>query len=192
MSGCRRPRRLRHAASAAHQWREAHRGKPGRQPRCRPSPGPSGYERQPFVAAAPAPGIRGAAHRRTRWPPRIATPGTWPGIMGMPRVRTPPFHPAAVQFTNRDHRVTVVGADRHGFASGGRCDRTGSARPFSPSFTRSIAQFGPELAAVCDASTWSRSSGMGVGRRDLPDFLRVVPGAGLSSNTSGMRTSRGI
>ena len=61
-----------------------------------------------------------------------------------------------------------------------------------PSFTRSSAQVGVELAPVGDASTWSKSVGKGVGRKDLPDFLRVVPGAGLSSKTSGMRTSRGI
>src|SRR6476646_7686906 len=61
-----------------------------------------------------------------------------------------------------------------------------------PSSTRSNAQVGGELAAGPDASTWSRSSRSGVGPRDLPDFLRLVPGEGLSSNTSGMRTSKGI
>src|SRR4029453_2211251 len=56
-----------------------------------------------------------------------------------------------------------------------------------PLFTHSHAQMGAELAGVCDA----RSSGCESGLRVLPDFLRVAPGAGLSSRTSGIRTSRG-
>jgi len=50
----------------------------------------------------------------------------------------------------------------------------------------------PGAAATCDGAARSRSSGEGVGRRDFPDFRRVLPGAGVSSKTSGMRTSRGI
>jgi hypothetical protein len=79
--------------------------------------GSSGSERQPFLAADPAPGLRIAADCGSPRAPGVATLGARPRLMRVPRVRTPPSHLAAAQFTDRDHRVAVVGASRHGVSA---------------------------------------------------------------------------
>ena len=72
-----------------------------------------------------------------------------------------------------------------------RCRDVGAFMSHCAPLHSSNAQVGAGPVALPDTSPASGSSAKGIDRRDLPEFLRLVAGAVLSSTTSAIRTSRG-